>query len=232
MICIAIPSRGRPDYVNRLIATAHSTAANWERVRIKYYLNDDDPHLKHYEKNLRRQHDTLGDAVQWEVGPDQNTVQSWNMICESISADYYMLAGDEIKFKTVGWDNKIKETKSQYPDGIFCMAVYDGRPNRAELQRCTQPIVTREWRDALGYFWAPFLWHWHVDQYTGDLAKAINRFVFREDIFIEIRKMKDSTAKRNRGQGVFDRDEWVYNKHKELYFDTDVKKLLSRINAD
>ena len=44
--------------------------------------------------------------------------------------------------------------------------------------------------------------------------------------------MKDSTAKRNRGQGVFDRDEWVYNKHKELYFDTDVKKLLSRINAD
>ena len=41
--------------------------------------------------------------------------------------------------------------------------------------------------------------------------------------------MKDKTAKRMRGQGVFDRDEWVYNKHKELYFDVDIKKLLDKI---
>jgi hypothetical protein len=69
-----------------------------------------------------------------------------------------------------------------------------------------------------------------VDQYTGDLAKAVDRFVFREDIFIKIRKMKDRTAKRNRGQGVFDRDGWVYEKHKELYFDIDIRKLLDRMS--
>lgn len=229
MICIAIPSRGRPEFLERLCGTAKATANNWKEVVIKYYLNDDDPLLGQYKKTLKKLHKQHGDSVQWEIGPDQNTIQSWNQLCESTDADYYMLAGDEIQFITQDWDTKIKETKNKYPDGIFCMAVFDGRENRAELQLCTQPIITKEWREALGYFWAPFLWHWHVDHYTGELAKAIDRFVFRKDIFIKIKKMKDKTAKRMRGQGVFDRDEWVYNKHKELYFDFDVKKLLAKI---
>ena len=229
MICIAIPSRGRPEFLERLCGTARATANNWKQVVIKYYLNDDDPLLAQYKKTLKKLHKQHGDSVKWEIGPDQNTIQSWNKLCESTDADYYMLAGDEIQFITQDWDKKITETKNKYPDGIFCMAVFDGRENRAEHQRCTQPIVTKEWRDTLGYFWAPFLWHWHVDQYTGDLAKAIDRFIFRKDIFIKIKKMKDKTAKRMRGQGVFDRDEWVYNKHKELYFDFDVKKLLAKI---
>ena len=181
MICIAIPSRGRPSFLKRVIETASQTADNWEEVIVKYYLNDDDPDLKKYTKTLQGLQTTHGPSVQWEIGPDQNTVQSWNMLCENTQADYYMLAGDEIQFVTQGWDTKVIQTKQDYPDGIFCMAVYDGRPNRAEMQSCTQPIVTKEWRDALGYFWAPFLWHWHVDQYTGDLAKAVDRFVFRED---------------------------------------------------
>ena len=229
MICIAIPSRGRPEFLERPCGTARATANNWEQVVIKYYLNDDDPLLGQYKKTLKKLHKQHGDSVQWEIGPDQNTIQSWNQLCESTDADYYMLAGDEIHLITQHWDTKITETKNKYPDGIFCMAVFDGRENRAELQLCTQPIITKEWREALGYFWAPFLWHWHVDHYTGELAKAIDRFVFRKDIFIKIKKMKDKTAKRMRGQGVFDRDEWVYNKHKELYFDFAVKKLLAKI---
>ena len=229
MICVAIPTRGRPQFIATLLQTAHHTATNFSEVVVKYYLNDDDPSLRAYKKELNKMYDIYGDSVQWEIGPDQNTVHSWNMLCESTQADYYILAGDEVKFKTAGWDDKIKETKQQYPDGVFCISAFDGRPNRAEAEMCTTPIVTKEWREALGYFWSPFLWHWHVDHYTGDLARAVKRYVYRKDILIEIRKMKDHTAKRMRGQGVFDRDEWMFNKHKELYFDTDIKNLLAKI---
>ena len=31
---------------------------------------------------------------------DQNTVLSWEQICDSVDADYYMLAGDEVTFET------------------------------------------------------------------------------------------------------------------------------------
>ena len=46
MICIAIPSRGRPSFLKRVLETASQTADNWEEVIVKYYLNDDDPDLK------------------------------------------------------------------------------------------------------------------------------------------------------------------------------------------
>ena len=36
---------------------------------------------------------------------------------------------------------------------------------------------------------------------------------------------KDSTGQRNRSTGIFNRDEWVYKKCKELYFDHDVQRL-------
>ncbi len=225
MICIAIPSRGRPHFVTRLINSAFGKANKIENVVVKYYLNDDDPDLQKYLAFLEPLKKQYKKSVQWIVGPDQNTIQSWNQICESVNADYYMLAGDEVQFQTQDWDIKVDETKQKYPDGIFCTAVFDGRENRATEKRCTQPIVTKEWRQALGYFWAPFLWHWQVDRYTGDLANAIDRLVYRKDIFVEIKKLKDKTGKRMRGQGVFDRDEYVYKKHKELYFDLDVKRL-------
>jgi hypothetical protein len=69
-------------------------------------------------------------------------------------------------------------------------------------------------------------WHWCVDQWSGDLAKAIDRFEYRSDITVRIKKIKkDSTGQRNRSQGIFNRDQWVYDRFKELYFPTDVEKL-------
>ena len=136
-----------------------------------------------------------------------------------------MLAGDEVVFETQDWDLKLDLPKMEYPDGIFCMAMYCGRDNRYEKQQCVTPVVTKEWRQALGYFWGPMFWHWNVDQWTGELAKAIDRFVYRRDITVRITKMKDETGMRNRSKGVFKRDEWTYKKCKEVYFLDDVERL-------
>ena len=42
MICIAIPTRGRPQYLEKLVTSALDMANNKSNVIIKYYLNDDD----------------------------------------------------------------------------------------------------------------------------------------------------------------------------------------------
>ena len=69
-------------------------------------------------------------------------------------------------------------------------------------------------------------WHQNVDKWSGDLAKAVDRFEYRSDITVRIKKIKkDSTGLRNRSAGIFNRDEWVYNKCKEIYFPGDVEKL-------
>lgn len=225
MICIAIPTRGRPQYLKKLVTSALDMANNKSNVIIKYYLNDDDNQLKFYKNILANLQSTYGKSVQYEIGPDQNTILSWNEMCENTEADYYMLAGDEVVFETQDWDLKLDLPKMEYPDGIFCMAMYCGRDNRYEKQQCVTPVVTKEWRQALGYFWGPMFWHWNVDQWTGELAKAIDRFVYRRDITVRITKMKDETGMRNRSKGVFKRDEWTYKKCKEVYFLDDVERL-------
>ena len=117
MICIAIPSRGRPQFLRQLVTSALSTASELKNVAVRYYLNDDDPELSTYVDTLKKLKQEFGEGVQWTIGPDQNTVLSWEQICESFDADYYMLAGDEVTFETQGWDKKFDETKQKYPVG-------------------------------------------------------------------------------------------------------------------
>ena len=225
MICIAIPSRGRPQFLRQLVSSALSTASVPSNVVISYYLNDDDPELQNYVDTLKHLNQAHGNSVRWKIGPDQNTVLSWEQICDSVDADYYMLAGDEVTFETPGWDKKFDETKQKYPDGIFCMSMYCGR-GESRLNENVTPVVTKQWRQALGYFWGPMFWHWNVDQWSGDLAKAVDRFEYRSDITVRIKKIKkDSTGLRNRSAGIFNRDEWTYKKCKEIYFPGDVEKL-------
>ena len=99
MICICIPSRGRPGFIPQTVKKILDNANNKSNVIVKYYINDDDPDLKHYETNLKEMQTRYGDSVQYIVGPDQSPVYSWNLIAESTEADFYMLAGDEVQFK-------------------------------------------------------------------------------------------------------------------------------------
>ena len=52
MICICIPSRGRPGFIQETIKKILDNADNKENVIVKYYINDDDPDLQSYEKLL------------------------------------------------------------------------------------------------------------------------------------------------------------------------------------
>ena len=80
MICIAIPSRGRPQFLRQLVTSALSTASELKNVAVRYYLNDDDPELSTYVDTLKKLKQEFGEGVQWTIGPDQNTVLSLSLI--------------------------------------------------------------------------------------------------------------------------------------------------------
>ena len=229
MICICIPSRGRPGFIPQTVKKILDNANNKSNVIVKYYINDDDPDLKHYETNLKEMQTRYGDSVQYIVGPDQSPVYSWNLIAETTEADYYMLAGDEVQFKTRGWDSLIIQCKDKHPDGIFVIAAYDDRGSHT-YDRCTQPFVTKEWARALGYHWNPAFIHWNIDEYTGELCKAIDRFIFLKDVVIKCTKIKDPTGARLRKPGLFNRDKWVFDKLMQNNLESDITKLRKAIS--
>lgn len=229
MICICIPSRGRPVFIKETVKKILDNADNKENVIVKYYINDDDPDIQSYETSLKEMQNKYGNSVQYIIGPDQSPVYSWNLIAETTVADYYMLAGDEVQFKTKGWDSLITQCKDKHPDGIFVIAAYDDRGSHT-YDRCTQPFVTKEWARALGYHWNPAFIHWNIDEYTGELCKAIDRFIFLKDVVIKCTKIKDPTGARLRKPGLFNRDKWVFDKLMQNNLESDITKLRKAIS--
>ena len=214
-ITLCCPSRGRPKLAKRMQDSALATARHPDKVKIKFYLNQDDPEIANYHVN------------DYEVGVDRSTVMSWNLIAESSPSRMYKLVGDDAEFITPGWDQKFLDQFEKYPDGIFMIGTATGKKHGLIHKTSPHPVITQEWRNALGYFWPVQFHHWCLDNYTNDLATQINRYIFLENVMIKVKKItEDTTAKRIRTEAVNKRDLWVYKKTKECYFDHDVSKLL------
>lgn len=216
-ITICCPSRGRPEFAHRMENSALQTADNPNQVAVKFYLNNDDPKLAEYCSLVKH----------YTIGADRSTVYSWNMLAEENNSKLYMLAGDDIQFLTQGWDTKFMQQFNKYPDGIFMISFDDGRDSQ---QTAPHPVVSKQWRESLGYFFPFVFHHWFVDTYTRELAENIDRYVFLKDVTIKAKKItKDSTAQKVRSKGILDRDKFVYEKMKQCYFEHDVKKLRKAI---
>ena len=213
-ITLCCPSRGRPDFAKRMQNSAFATASNPNNIKVKFYLNKDDPMLKQY------------DLIDAEIGVDRSTVMSWNVLAEKERSRMYMLVGDDAEFITTGWDRKFLQQYRKYPDGIFMIGTATGKKHGMLHKTSPHPVITREWREALGYFWPFHFHHWCLDNYTNDLANAVNRYIFMEDVLIKVKKItKDNTAQRIRTESVHARDKWVYEKTKQCYFNHDIEKL-------
>lgn len=212
-ITICCPSRGRPELAHRMQTTALDTADNPDSIAVKFYLNTDDPLLAKYREVLK----------DYQIGEDRSTVYSWNMLAEETDSKLFMLAGDDIQFMTQGWDTKFLSQFDKYPDGIFMISFRDGR----NVERTApHPVVSKQWRKSLGYYFPFMFHHWFVDTYTRDIAKEIGRYIFLDDVIIKAKKItEDNTAKKVRSKGIPNRDRFVYEKMKQCYFDHDVAKL-------
>ncbi len=242
-ICIAVPSRGRARIMwkgrdislpERLCRTAFDTAKDPDNVIIKYYINDDDDSLEQYNIEFEPLLKKYEGNLIVETGPDQSTVQSWNKICASVDADLSMISGDEIQFKTQGWDEKMRETRRGHEHGVYAMNFWFDKLKYSEDFRYSghQPVVTREWYKALGWHYPPYFWHWYVDTYTMKLAIDSGTLEYRDDIDILEKKIMDETAMRTRTNKIKERDKWLYEILVNTTMHDDIAKLKRAINGN
>jgi len=54
-------------------------------------------------------------------------------------------------------------------DGVWLPRMYDG------VITAYEPVVTRKWTDAVGYFLWPGLRHYYAESWLDDVAKRVNR---------------------------------------------------------
>lgn len=106
----------------------------------------------------------------------------WNRCYEEANYDYFMHAGDDLIFRTQGWDTKI--LKAFPEDKIAFVHGRDGSP-QDNLRFGTHGFLHRNWVEAVGYFVPPYFSCDYNDTWLNDVANELDRHIMVEDVLIE-----------------------------------------------
>lgn len=172
MISILCPTRNRPDQLKRMIQSAEATAEG--PVEFVLYCDSD--------ASLPPDIITDKDNVICLVGPRITLSRMWNTCQEHARYDIFMHGGDDIVFRTKGWDIKVVRSIYKYPDRIVfvhCNAM-DWGPDLG-----THGFLHRKWVDAVGYFVPPFFSSDFNDKWLTEVSDMIGRHVYLEDVITE-----------------------------------------------
>lgn len=170
MISILCPTRGRPDSIRRLVTSATDTATG--PVEFIFYVDDDDPVSAEVAAEL-------GTAV---VGPRIVLSQMWNRCYEQASGDVLMHCGDDIVFRTVGWDRLVLDAFERYSDRI---ALVHGRDGIHDAGLATHGFLHRRWVEAVGYFVPPYFSSDYNDTWNTEVADRLGRRIYLPDVYTE-----------------------------------------------
>ena len=169
MISLLLPTRQRPSQLARLVESVNATATDPSRIELVTYTDDDDPSYDALELDIHwvrvrgpRLHDGL-----------VNLSVKWNECHAVAQGDIYMHCGDDIIFRTTGWDDVVRQAFDNVPDKILFAFGRDGYQDGNNFG--THGFIHRNWIEAVGYLFPPlFVGDWN-DTFLNDVSKRLNR---------------------------------------------------------
>lgn len=174
MVSVLTPTRGRPASVERMLESGLRTAD--AEVEFVFYLDDDDPYLEQ-TREIIRHYDAFA-----RIGPRIVLSEAWNRCYESSASEIVMQCGDDIVFRTQGWDVTVTDVFRHYPDRIVFVHGDDGFQHE---RIGTHGFLHRNWVEAVGYFVPPYFASDYNDLWLTEVADAIGRRVYLEDVLTE-----------------------------------------------
>lgn len=177
MISVLCPTRHRPENTARLAASAWETADDPDQVELVFYVDDDAPGSVPAG---------LAAINGITVVTGQRIVLSdmWNRCAAAASGEIFMQCGDDIVFRTPGWDRMVTQAIESYPDRIVFAYGRDGTPIHGD-DFGTHGFVHRRWADTVGYVTPPWFSSDYGDTWLNDVAARIGRKHFLPDLLTE-----------------------------------------------
>lgn len=177
-ISLLIPTRKRPDNMQRVVDSAFKKANKPSEIEVIFYIdNDDNESTKKIGK--------LGNWPQVGYVPGERIVlsQMWNECWKVATADIGMHCGDDVVFITQGWDNIIYQAFQEVSDKIMFAYGRDGIVDSDELG--THGFIHRNWVETVGYFVPPYFSWCYNDTWLTDVSKKIGRLKYIPELLIE-----------------------------------------------
>lgn len=173
--------------------SAHATSDLQHDLEIVAYLDDDDLIIDYADPPP---------SSRACFGPRRPLMDAWNVCAERAKGDILMHAGDDLIFRTHGWDTHVRKAFDDTPDKILFAYANDGSPVHGDTFG-THGFVSRRWVDALGYMVPPYFASDFNDVWLNEIAGAVGRKRYLPGVLIE--HMHPLWGKRPYDQTDYDR---------------------------
>lgn len=171
-ISICFPTRNRPDNLRRIHKSLQETSTVMPEIAV--YVDDDDSTSVPVAQEL---------GFVYEQGPRfSHLSRCFNKAAELASGDILMFGGDDLVFRTKGWDDQVLAEFNKYDDRIVFVHCRDDY--REDDLGC-HGFLHRNWIEATGYFVPPYFETWYIDNWITDVSKAIGRRSYLQSLLIE-----------------------------------------------
>jgi hypothetical protein len=173
-IVILLSTRGRPEKLQEVFASLKKSTVGKDKISLWLYVDEDDAVTrKVIDANGFPE---IGFPVHWHIGfrtPDWG--RPFHILRDAAGphAEVYMMANDDVRFETIGWDNVLREQYARYPDGIVLACPYD--PVAPEI--ATFPILGGSWINTNGCIYAGYFHYWFDDMWLDQIGRMIGRYI-------------------------------------------------------
>lgn len=178
-ISLLCPTRNRPGKMAKMWKSAVETAANPDAVEVVFYLDNDDVAGM---CGLRLAAGVRPQQVRAVIGSRMILSKCWNAAAEIARGDIFMHCGDDIVFRSAGWDSVVAEKMAAFDDRI---AFVYGRDGIGDERLGTHGFIHREWARVTGYVVPPLFSSDYNDTWLNEVADRVGRKVYTPDIYTE-----------------------------------------------
>lgn len=219
-ISILVPTRKRILSVQELIKTIFLTAFDINNIEVIFYIDEDD-------KESKEMFNFLFPTIKLVIGPRIILSQCWNECYKISTGDILMHCGDDIRFRTMYWDQMVRKEFDKVPDRILQVFGDDGIQHQ---NLATHSFIHRNWVKIVGYFVPPYFSSDFNDTWLDFVARQLNRQVYLPTLVTEhmhwlVNKgVKDKTALENLERHKRDNVEELYQQLLPKRLE-DIKKL-------
>ena len=167
-IAIVLPTRNRPELLERFISSVFNTSSNEEIVKFYLYVDDDDVLTPSAVSKLQSRYE---DKIFVLTGPRILMSETANKLIPFVKEDIFFCGGDDLIFRTMNWDQMVIKKFDEIEDKIGLVFGHD----LFQKDLATHPILHRRWVEALGYITPPYFSSDYSDTWLTELADKLDR---------------------------------------------------------
>lgn len=174
-ISILCPSRNRPEQLVEMMESALKMSSKPDFVEFCLYIDADD---SSYDEL------TMPTNVTVVRGPRMWLSMMYNSLLTSAKGEYLFWSGDDVEFKTFGWDEELRNALNTFSSQLGVAHVNDMATSYPQ-KYATIGMVHRNWVNVFGYVFTPHLRDNGIDFWISNVTNQINRRLYLPHVKVE-----------------------------------------------